>query len=804
MTKWLFLLLFATSAQAGEWNVPNDFATIPAAIEAAEVGDIILLQPGIYQGPLLIPEGITLRSVGKDQAGQTGLTRAESTQIDSGGKSPAVILKEGAILDGLTITGAGHFDSEEFQKHHATRGENLPDERGAVGTGQERPAVEIEGVSATVINCIVRDNGHAGIGVSGNENHSQILDNFVFRNMGGGIGIANGAAPRIADNHCYENLRGGIGCRNSYPLIEDNHCFRNVRAGIGIREGATPLVRRNRCYENRRAGIGVRMPGTSPFVTENECFENGMAGIGCRDGASPVIQGNQLVANRLAGVGAMSDAHPVIVGNEISGNDAAAIGLAACEKGTALIYGNRIQAKSLVALGINEGWTVTVEENQILREKGMPPLAMVFAGARADFYRNTFTGNGIAAIRNAGRVFLAGNTFICPVERAEKQQRQALWTLEGASSSMTDDNRFTHWKKPNLPSRRVSSDQELREALTNAKPGDTILIASGDYSGGLHLDTLQGTAQSPIIVSGSDSLAPPLFTGGNSGMHLVRPEHLELRHLSIRRAKHNGLNIDDGGNFETPAQFLSLKHLEISEVGADGNQDGIKLSGVRHFRVENCRIEKWGERGSGIDHVGCSDGVISDSTLIHETGPMGSGIQAKGGSHDLRILRNRFIHTGGRSVNLGGSTGLPYFRPPNAEFEAQNLTVVDCHFSGSTSPIAFVGVDKALVRNCTIENPGRWVVRILQESTQARFLPCRNGRFERNLIQYDPSQIFTRVNIGSNTEPDSFVFRGNSWKSSSSSPQSNLPLEEIDEDHGDAPTEPGYPGHRWIRPLEQK
>lgn len=805
MRNLLFCLLFPTFVSAVERSVPKDHASIQAAIEASQKGDVILVEPGVYPGPLVIPEGVTVRNAGGDEPGEGALKRAMETTIDSQGKSPAVILNKGAVLIGFTVTGAGTFDSEEFEKHRETRGENLPDERGAVGTGQERPAIEIAGVTAVVEHCIVRDNGHAGIGVSGSGNHSKILRNRVYRNMGGGIGIANGAAPQVVGNHCYENLRGGIGCRAAYPVIEDNDCYRNVRAGIGVREGATPLVRKNRCYENRRAGIGVRMENTSPFLVGNHCYQNGMAGIGCRDGASPVIQGNRLEGNRLAGIGAMSNAHPVIIDNDLSGNEAAAIGFDACESGTALIYGNRIEAKSLVCLGVQGGWTITVEKNEIRRKGGMPPLVMVFSGARADFYENKFEGSGIAAVRNAGRVFLSGNQFSGLERKVPGPTRRALWNLEGASASMTDDNDFTQWKAPELPSLRVHSDEELRNALQQVSPGGTILIAPGQYRGGLSVDSLQGKKGMPITITGSDPSKPPVFEGGTSGIHFVRPEHVEFRHATISGARHNGLNCDDGGEYEKPSPNLTLKHLKVINCGTDGNHDGIKLSGIRNFRVERCHIEKWGEKGSGIDHVGCSQGVISDSVLIHGDFPAGSGIQAKGGSHDIKILRTRFVNAAGRSVNLGGSTGIAYFRPPNAPFEAKNLVVADCHFTGSMAPIAFVGIDGGLVRHCSLENPTRWVVRVLQESTDERFVRCRNGIFERNRITYDPNQISTLINVGAETEPDSFLLRGNSWiqrggNAGGHGGNRSLPIPEVDGGFVLSSAASKASGIRWLHP----
>ena len=301
-----------------------------------------MLSPGHYREQLTVPAALKLCSAGDAALGKVGLARAEATVIDAGGKAPAVILMQGSTIDGITVTGAGKFDQKIFDQHHAQRGENLADNHGAVGVNGGSAAISVDGVDATVTNCIVRDNGHPGISIIG-PGRAVVRDNHVYRNMGGGIGIADGARGQVSGNRCWMNLRAGIGCRNSFPTITGNHCYENVRAGIGIREGASPEVYLNKCYKNRRAGIGIRMEGSEPRIFANVCYENGMAGIGCRDRAAPTLFNNECHSNRLAGIGAMSNARPSIVGNKLYGNEAVAIGLDACDSG---VYDFRLDRKS--------------------------------------------------------------------------------------------------------------------------------------------------------------------------------------------------------------------------------------------------------------------------------------------------------------------------------------------------------------------------------------------------------------------------------------------------------------------------
>jgi len=287
-------------------------------------------------------------------------------------------------------------------------------------------------------------------------------------------------------------------------------------------------------------------------------------------------------------------------------------------------------------------------------------------------------------------------------------------------------------------------------------------MAAGTYRGGLSIATLKGTKELPIVIAGADPKDPPLIRGGGGGLHLSSPEHVELRDLVFAGATGNGLNIDDGGSIESPAHHVVLRNVLVRDVGPDGNRDGIKLSGVDDFRIENCRVERWGSGGSAIDMVGCHQGVITGCTF-REGKDQANGVQAKGGSSQVVIERCRFENAGGRAVNAGGSTGPPYFRPRDADSEAKEIVVRDCEFIGGMSAIAFVGVDGAVAEHNTIYRPARWAIRILQESTQDRFVPCRKGRFLSNVVVFRSDQVREIVNIGGNTAPETFEFSGNEW-----------------------------------------
>ena len=310
---------------------------------------------------------------------------------------------------------------------------------------------------------------------------------------------------------------------------------------------------------------------------------------------------------------------------------------------------------------------------------------------------------------------------------------------------------------------RVDDRESLYRALREAKPGTQILIAPGTYQGGMFVDRMQGTEGRPILIAAADPQRPPVIRGGKSCLHLRDVAHVELRDLVFVKGEANGLNIDDGGSYDSPSHHVVLKNLTLRDIGSDRNHDAIKLSGLDDFRIEGCTVERWGDRGSAIDMVGCHRGLVVDCTFRDGDKIYASGVQIKGGSSQVTVWRCRFENAGGRAINLGGNTGASYFRPKTVRYEAKDLVVEDCTFIGSMAPVAFVGVDGAVVRHNTFYRPTRWVMRILQENQGEKIVACRNGKFTNNIVVFRSDELAYPVNFGPKTEPKSFQFADNFW-----------------------------------------
>jgi hypothetical protein len=394
-----FLAAAVLPVKAATLRVPGQFGSIQSAIEAAAKGDTVSVSPGTFRERLRLKTGIIVRSEGDDAKGTLGLRRAESTTLDCpGGSGPGVEMAKDATLDGFTITGVGKYDDALWLHHFDTRGNEQEHE--SIG-GSADPGISAA-CDCAVLNNIVHHIGSTGIAIAGAPGvlvSPRLAGNICYRNMGGGIGVMQGAAGVVERNVCFENFHAGIGCDAASPAVRDNICRGNIRAGIGISNGASPQVVGNRCFENRRAGIGIRTGrATRPLVERNECADNGMAGIGVEEGARPILLKNRLTGNKL------------------------------------------------VAIGVTGGSEATIRDNELVRDGGAPPMIAVLDDSSALITGNTIRGGGVAGILVKGKAVIRGNDFTGNGPAAKPPANNAIWAQAGAEVTM-GGNRVEGWKR---------------------------------------------------------------------------------------------------------------------------------------------------------------------------------------------------------------------------------------------------------------------------------------------------------------------------------------------------------------------
>ncbi|TDW95327.1 aryl-phospho-beta-D-glucosidase BglC (GH1 family) [Kribbella pratensis] len=196
----------------------------------------------------------------------------------------------------------------------------------------------------------------------------------------------------------------------------------------------------------------------------------------------------------------------------------------------------------------------------------------------------------------------------------------------------------------------VSTSAELKAALTAAKPGDTIKLADGTYTGNFKT-TVDGTSSAPITLTGSSNAV--LQAGGGYGLHLDGASYWNVKGITVTGGQ-KGIMID------------GATHVTIDGVTVHG----LDMEGV-HFRnsstygvIKNSRIYDTGNDGRGMGegvYVGSAGGTSDKSDRVQILGNTigpdvgGEAVDVKEGTTGGLVSGNSFDGRGLTGANYDDS-----------------------------------------------------------------------------------------------------------------------------------------------------
>ncbi len=330
--------------------------------------------------------------------------------------------------------------------------------------------------------------------------------------------------------------------------------------------------------------------------------------------------------------------------------------------------------------------------------------------------------------------------------------------------------------------REVSTAAEFHTAILASGPGDEIVLSPGRYAG-----RFEFIGKQDLRVRSLDPANPGIIdaAGVGEGIKMSRVTGIELRDLVVENAAFNGINIDDvaGGIIQTSSD-IRLLGLTLRKGGGNA----IKMAGVDNFLIDRAQIVGWAPSDTAIDLVGAHNGLIQRSYLENTNPGSGTGIQTKGGSANVVIRANRLVNANERAIQIGGETGLQFFRPqPPGTVEARGIVAegnVILHNGnqgqGIRAAVSFINTEDGLFRNNVVYRPSLYAVRILRENWQPGFIDTQKGVFKENLFVWNGFDLDDAVNVGPGTLPKTFVFSGNRFYNAAFPSQSKLPLPTVD------------------------
>ena len=287
-----FWVLACNAVMAREIRVRKDYSKIQSAINAAEAGDTIIVDPGTYYETIDFKgKAITVQS--SPAHPRRAIIMGDSTRYY------CVQFKSGetndSVLSGFRITNAS-------------------------------TAVDCSSSSPSIINNVITGNERGitmSAGPSGPPSAPIICNNLISNNGNLGSELVREGAAILMDTSCptilnntiaYNTAResgGAIRCYSSGPMFSGNRIIHNS-APVG---GAINL--------DTDGSVGAR-----PILVDNMMAQN----AGSSGGAiysyrnRPILIGNLLIGNKATGGGAMRCDYAKVIGNTIAFNEAQAGG----------------------------------------------------------------------------------------------------------------------------------------------------------------------------------------------------------------------------------------------------------------------------------------------------------------------------------------------------------------------------------------------------------------------------------------------------------------------------------------------
>ena len=261
MIRWFknaVLLLFLLPAAA----VSGTFTPLQPLIDDAEDGAILLLEPGIYAGPVVIDKPITLDGQGK-------------ATINAGGRGSVILLEtDGAVVRNLHLTNSGESHND-------------------IDSG-----VQVRG-RFNVISDNVIDNCLFGVDLQQSENNivrrNRISSKpFELGTRGDAIRLWYSFENKVVENTISDS-RDTVVWYSAHNTISDNTTF-DSRYSLHFMYSQYNLVERNNYYNNT---VGIFLMYSDGVVIRNNTIAHASGatgvGIGFKETSDVTVEGNKIL-----------------------------------------------------------------------------------------------------------------------------------------------------------------------------------------------------------------------------------------------------------------------------------------------------------------------------------------------------------------------------------------------------------------------------------------------------------------------------------------------------------------------------
>jgi parallel beta-helix repeat protein len=412
----------------------GDFSRVGAAIKAAQAGDRILVQPGLYREGLIIDKVVEV--IGEGPAG--------AVTIEARGADAVLFTAGSGRVANLTLRqvgGEGRWFGVDISAGR------LLLERCDI-TSESLACVAIHGgVDPVLRGNRIHDGKQSGVYVC-EGGRGTLEDNDITGNALSGVAIQAGANPTLRGNRIHDGKGSGVDVyEGGRGTLEDNDIAGNGLAGVEITTRGNPALRHNAVHGNGWSGIYVGNGGLG-MLEDNDITGNPRMNVEIVAGGNPTLRGNRICGGKRGGEAAPTIRYrgarvsaagvPVAAGRTVTlgGSqirDEAGAGICVSDDGLGMLEDNDITAGDRAGVWITAGGNPTLRGNRI--HDGKRSGVYVYDGGLGLLEDNDITGNGLAGveIRSSGNPTLRGN-------RINRNARHAVWIYNDGEGVFEDND----------------------------------------------------------------------------------------------------------------------------------------------------------------------------------------------------------------------------------------------------------------------------------------------------------------------------------------------------------------------------
>ncbi len=327
----------------------GDFATVGAAIKAAESGDRILVRPGLYEEGLVVDKPLEILGNGP----------AADIEIRARGASALLFQASLGRVANLTLRQAGG----EGTWYGVDITQGRLDLEGCEISGQSLACVAIrDGADPRLRRNKIEGGKASGVFVL-DGGLGTLEDNDITGNAYSGVEIKTGGNPTVRRNQIHDNEQGGVYVYESgLGMLEDNDITGNALSGVSIKTGGNPTLRHNQIQDNAEDGVFVAESGLGT-LEDNDITANAFSGVEIMTSGNPTLRHNQIQDNEEEGVFVRDGGLGTLEDNDITGNVKA--GVRITTGGNPTLRANRINRNKYEAVWIYEGGSGVIQDNDL-------------------------------------------------------------------------------------------------------------------------------------------------------------------------------------------------------------------------------------------------------------------------------------------------------------------------------------------------------------------------------------------------------------------------------------------------------